>query len=74
MRKSLFLSRLSLACSMIVAAAKNLSKSIIASVAQSPLPKIETSREFKFKHKPTVFSFNRVSQKKRRLYVRRLAK
>lgn len=73
MRKSLFLTRLSLACAMMVSAAKNLAKSMSVSIAQSPLLKTEPILGFKFNHKPSAPSFNRVSQKKRRLYARRLA-
>lgn len=78
--RSLFMSRLALGFAMIVENARRALKAIPAFYAElqkpSPQPLFETSRnlDFKFKYKPIVFSYNRVSQKKRRLYKRRLAK
>ncbi|ESK41063.1 hypothetical protein P256_00048 [Acinetobacter nectaris CIP 110549] len=72
MRKSLFMSRLSLACSMIVESFGRLGRSMAAGYSMpSPSPVFLNSRFF---HKPNKPSFNRIGQKKRRLYARRLGK
>lgn len=72
MRKSLFMSRLSLACSMIVEGFGRLKRSMNTGYPiPSPSPVFSNSRFF---HKPNKPSFNRISQKKRRLYARRLGK
>ncbi|MCF9034222.1 hypothetical protein [Acinetobacter nectaris] len=72
MRKSLFMSRLSLACSMIVESFGRLGRSMTTGhSAPSLSPVFSNSR---FLHKPNKPSFNRISQKKRRLYARRLGK
>ena len=71
--RSLFMSRLALGFAMISSGVARVARSIGATAPElmfEPSPSVG----FKFKYKSTAPSYNRVSQKKRRLYKRRLAK
>lgn len=72
MRKSLFMSRLSFACSMVVASISRLGSSMAMRIGNTDPLLGSISLKSRFLNKPHQPSFNRVSQKKRRLYARRL--